>query len=479
MIDLNELLQFMVEHRGSDLHLKVGSPPHVRVDGRLSVAPFDAVTPADSDQIAFGVMPKDRADDFAETGETDFALSVSGLGRFRVNVFRQRGSVALVFRRVLPGMPSFDSLGLPPVIPRLAEEPNGLVLVTGPTGSGRTTTLASMVDHINSTRSVNIVTIEDPIEVLHPDKMAIVNQRELGTDTRDYASALHRVLRLDPDVIAIDEIGDSATMEAALGAASTGHLVLSTMSTTRASETIERIVEFFPPFQHQQIRMRLASCLRGIVSQGLLERADGRGRVPAVEVLVATSRVFDHIVDPSASASQLSALMTEGDYHGMQTFDQSLHHLYGNGLISLRDALATASDPTELRLSLAATGLVSAGPSAGASPFVHEGQRPIEGLRAVEGDRRAVGKPVVESGERPGETSRLGGGTHEALGSPLHDLDHGGPGGAEVPEVIEEVLIRRHDGPLLARGPRHDHRVRGRSQPDLVDVHCVVAFPAE
>jgi twitching motility protein PilT len=360
VIDLNELLQFMVEHRASDLHLKVGSPPHVRVDGHLSATPFDPVTPADSDQIAAGVMPRDRADDFAETGETDFALSVSGLGRFRVNVFRQRGSMALVFRRVLPGMPSFDTLGLPGIIPKLADETNGLILVTGPTGSGRTTTLASMIDHINATRAVNIVTVEDPIEVLHQDKMAIVNQRELGTDTRDYSSALHRVLRLDPDVIAIDEIIDAATMEAALSAANTGHLVLSTMATTRAAETLDRIVDFFPPFQHQQIRQRLASCLRGVVSQGLLERADGRGRVPAVEVLVSTSRVFDHIVDPNATATQLAGVMTEGDYHGMQTFDQSLHQLYTNGLISLRDALATATDATELRLALSATGLVSA-----------------------------------------------------------------------------------------------------------------------
>jgi twitching motility protein PilT len=350
----------MVEHRASDLHLKVGSPPHVRVDGHIATTVFDPVVPADTNQIALAVMPKERADELGTGGETDFALSVSGLGRFRVNVFRQRGSIGLVFRRVLPGMPSFDTLGLPGIVPRLADETRGLVLVTGPTGSGRTTTLASMIDHINATRAANIVTIEDPIEVLHPDKMAIVNQRELGTDTRDYASALRRVLRQDPDVIAIGEIVDAATMEAALSAASTGHLVLSTMATTRSAETVERIVDFFPPFHHRQVRLRLASCLRGIVSQGLLERADGRGRVPGVEVLVNTNRVFDLIVDAETTPNQLAAVMTEGEYHGMQTFDQSLRHLYTNGLISLRDALAAASDARELRLSLTSTGLASA-----------------------------------------------------------------------------------------------------------------------
>jgi twitching motility protein PilT len=360
VLDLNELLQFMVEHRASDLHLKVGSPPYVRVDGHLSITGFDPVSPADSEQIAFAVMPTDRADEFSVAGEADFALSVSGLGRFRVNVFRQRGSVGLVFRRVLPGMPSFDTLGLPPIVPRLADEVNGLVLVTGPTGSGRTTTLASMIDHINSTRAVNIVTIEDPIEVLHPDKMAIVNQRELGTDTKDYSTALRRVLRQDPDVIAIGEIADAETMEAAVSAANTGHLILSTMATTRCAETLDRIIEYFPPYQHRHVRLRLASCLRGIVSQGLLERADGRGRVPAVEVLVGTNRVFDHILDPDATAAQLFALMGDGEYHGMQTFDQSLQYLCNNGLISMRDAMAAATDARELRLSLSSPGLVSA-----------------------------------------------------------------------------------------------------------------------
>jgi len=359
VLDLHDLLQFTVEHRGSDLHIKVGSPPHVRVDGHLMVTSFDTVTPADTERIASAVLPADRSDDFAQSCDSDFALGVPGLGRFRVNLFRQRGSVGLVFRRVLPGMPSFDTLGLPGVVPRLADEAAGLILVTGPAGSGRTTTLASMVDHVNETRSVNIVTIEDPIEVLHPDKMAIVNQRELGTDTRDYASALRRVLRQDPDVIAVGEIGDAETMWAALSAASTGHLVLATLQTTKVIETLGRIIDFFPPHIHRQVRHTLAACLKGVVSQRLLERADGRGRVPAVEVLVSTSRVVDHIADMSAPAEKLEELMAEGEYHGMQTFDQSLFGLYKNGLVSLRDVLAVATHPQDFRIALQTSGLIA------------------------------------------------------------------------------------------------------------------------
>ncbi len=360
MLDLNDLLQFMVEHRGSDLHLKVGSAPHGRVDGPLMVTSHEPVTPVDTDRIAFAILPPDRAEEFSASGEADFALSIAGLGRFRVNVFRQRGSVGLVFRRVLPGLPSFDTLGLPSVVARLAEEARGLVLVTGPTGSGRTTTLAAMVDHINETRSVSIVTIEDPVEVLHTDKMAIVNQRELGTDTRDYSTALKRVLRQDPDIVVVGEITDDETMKAVLSVASTGHLVLSTMPTTRAAETISRIVEFFPPFQHRQVRVTLAGCLRGVISQALLERADGRGRVPAVEVVVGTNRVFDYIADPDAAARQLETIMVDGEYYGMQTFDQSLFGLYKNGLVSLRDVLAAATDQQEFRISLTTAGLISA-----------------------------------------------------------------------------------------------------------------------
>jgi twitching motility protein PilT len=358
MLDLNELLRYTVEQRGSDLHIKVGSTPYVRIDGHLTPAPFPFVTPADTERMAFSILPKDRADEFVKGSEADFAHSVSGMGRFRVNVFRQRGSVGLVFRRVLPGTPSFESLGLPPVVRRLAEEPRGMVLVTGPTGSGKTTTVAAMIDHINETKAVNIVTVEDPIEVLHPDKKSIVNQREIGTDTTDYASAMRRVLRQDPDVIFIGEMRDPETVWAALAAAETGHLVISTLHTTNATETVNRIVDFFPPFQQKQIRLTLAASLRGVVSQRLLERADGTGRIPTTEVLVMTGRVFDRIIDPDQS-NTIEEVIAEGEYYGMQTFDQSLFNLYKNGLVALRDALSVCSHPHDFRLQLQQEGLAT------------------------------------------------------------------------------------------------------------------------
>jgi twitching motility protein PilT len=359
VLDLNELLRYTVEQRGSDLHVKAGSPPHVRVDGHLVAAPFDRVTPEDTERMAFQVLPKDRADEFVDTAEADFALSLAGLGRFRVNVFRQRGSVGLVFRRVLPGIPDFETLGLPSVVRRLAEEARGMVLVTGPTGSGKTTSIAAMIDHINATKQVNIVTIEDPIEVLHVDKKSIVNQREIGTDTSDYAMAMKRVLRQDPDVIFIGEMRDPETVWAALAAAETGHLVVSTLHTTNAVETVNRIVDFFPPHQQKQIRLSLASSLRGVVSQRLLERADGKGRVPSVEVLVMTGRIFDRIVDPNAGGNEsIEEIIADGEYYGMQTFDQSLFNLFKNGLVDLRSAMAAASNPHDFRVALQQAGLI-------------------------------------------------------------------------------------------------------------------------
>src|SRR5438270_733744 len=327
-----------------------------RADGLLQSTPFDVVKGADTERMAFAIMPKERADEFMSHSEADFAHSVSGMGRFRVNVFRQRGSVGLVFRRVLPGTPSFEALGLPPVVRRLAEEPRGMILVTGPTGSGKTTTIAAMIDHINESKAVNIVTVEDPIEVLHPDKKSIVNQREIGTDTEDYGQAMKRVLRQDPDAIFIGEMRDPDTVWAALSAAETGHLVLSTLHTTDATETVNRIVDFFPPFQQKQVRLTLASSLRGVVSQRLLERADGTGRGPATELLVMTGRLFDRIVDPESSEA-IEEIITEGEYYGMQTFDQSLFNLYKNGLVSLRDAMSVASHPHDFRIALQQAGL--------------------------------------------------------------------------------------------------------------------------
>ena len=349
MLNLDEILQYAVTREASDVHIKVGSAPVVRIDGHLERSEFELATPAETERVAFAIMPKNRAEEFLETGEADFAHSVAGLGRFRVNVHRQRGCVGLILRRVQGSIPSFDSLGLPVSVRRLAENARGLVLVTGPTGSGKTTTLAAMVDHINSTMSRHIVTVEDPIEVLHADKQSIVNQREVGTDTADFASALRRVLRQDPDVILIGEMRDAETVATALSAAETGHLVFSTLHTINATETINRIIDFFPPHQQRQIRMAVAGSLRGIVSQRLVEMRNGVGRVPAVEVLVSTGRVFDKIVN-SEETHEIEGIISDGEYYGMQTFDQSLLSLYQRGMIDLREALAASTRPHDLRL---------------------------------------------------------------------------------------------------------------------------------
>ncbi len=349
MLDLDELLRQAVTRKASDVHIKVGSAPVVRIDGRLERVEAPPVTPAETERIAFAIMPKPRAEEFLATSEADFAYSVAGLGRFRVNVLRQRGSVGLVLRRVESSILSPEELGLPPVVRRLAENPRGLVLVTGPTGSGKTTTLAAMIDHINATMSRHIVTIEDPIEVLHTDKMSVVNQREIGTDTADFHSALKRVLRQDPDVILIGEMRDTDTVRTALAAAETGHLVFSTLHTINATETVNRIIDFFPPHEQRQVRMALAGSLRGILSQRLVERHDSGGRIPAVEVLVATGRVFDKITNADET-HEIDTIIADGEYYGMQTFDQSLLTLYQRGVIDLREALAASTRPHDLRL---------------------------------------------------------------------------------------------------------------------------------
>ncbi len=291
--------------------------------------------PEECEELVQVVLPPERLEEFKSTGEADFSLSVSGLGRFRCNAFRQRGTAGLVLRRVLPSALSATDLGLPPVVTRLAEEHRGLVLVTGPTGSGKTTTLAAMIDHINNNRSANIITIEDPIEVLHRDKMSIISQREIGTDTRDWSQAMRRVLRQDPDVILIGEMRDPETIQAALSAGETGHLVLSTLHTTNATETINRIVDFFPPFQQRQVRISLAAVLRGVISQRLVARADGVGRVVAVEAMVMTGRISDRILDPNGGSGEtIEDVIADGEYHGMVTFDQSLFNLFKAGEIS-------------------------------------------------------------------------------------------------------------------------------------------------
>ena len=361
MLDLNQLLAHVTEVGGSDLHVKAGSPPRVRVNGDLRPAPFGNIEPKDVEEVLRLIMPADRIEEFHRTGEADFSLSAPNLGRFRGNAFRQRGTAAMVLRRVLPAAIAAVDLGLPPVVTRIAEEQRGMVLVTGPTGSGKTTTLAAMIDHINQTRAANIITIEDPIEILHPDKRSIISQREIGNDTRDYAQAMRRVLRQDPDVILIGEMRDIETVAAALTAAETGHLVLSTLHTTNATETINRIVDFFPPFQQDQIRLTLAGVLRGVVSQRLVPRADGEGRAPAIEAMVVTGRIADRIIDPKSAGESIEELIAEGEYHGMQTFDQSLFGLFKSGAVTLRAALSAATNAHDFRLALQNAGLLPAG----------------------------------------------------------------------------------------------------------------------
>jgi len=353
---IHDFLRYLVDQRGSDLHVKAGGAPYIRVNGHLIKTDFPALTAADCERAAMDLMNDEQARKFKEIGEVDFAYSEQGLGRFRVNVFRQRGSIGMATRRVLPGSPAFDTLGLPPVIKGLADEHRGLLLVTGPTSSGKTTTTGAIINHINATRSCHILTIEDPIEILHPDRMAIVNQREIGHDTSDFAIALRAAMRQDPDVIFVGEIRDAETVKAALQAAETGHFVVSTLHTTDVSETVNRIIDFFPPHQQNQIRVSLAASLKGIVSQRLLPRKDGKGRIPAVEVLVMNGRIHDLILNPEQT-HMIHDIVAESSFYGMQTFDQALLALYRSGLVSLDDAMAAATNSHDFQIALRQEGL--------------------------------------------------------------------------------------------------------------------------
>jgi len=351
-------LRALVEAAGSDLHCKVGSPPRIRIDGRLRKLQTRDLTAADTERMVAEVMRKDLLEQFARTNEADFAYSLPGVGRFRVNAFRSRGSAGLVFRRVSVGAIPLEELGLPPIVASLALEPRGLVLVTGPTGVGKTTTLAGMIDHINNNREVHIVTIEDPIEVLHFDKLAMINQREVRVDTEDFAVALRAAMRQDPDVMLVGEMRDQETVKAALSAAETGHFVMSTLHTTDAQETVNRIIDFFPPHEQKQIRLSLASTLRGILCQRLVPRADGEGRCVAMEVCINTGRIAEAIVDPEKT-DQITDLIAEGGYYGMQTFDQHLVALIRDGVVTLEAAMAASSNPHDLTVELRRLGLVA------------------------------------------------------------------------------------------------------------------------
>jgi twitching motility protein PilT len=359
--NLDRLLHVLAEMDGSDLHVKAGSPPRVRVHGSLDALPGEqAFSTEDTLELVEAIIPSALKSTFEEAHEADFAYSVSGLGRFRVNAFTQRGSVSFAFRRVVSSASTIADLGLPDVVRRLSDEHRGLILVTGPTGSGKTTSLAAMIDHINHTRSCHIITIEDPIEYLHHDDLAAIQQREVGFDTASFKTAMRVVLRQDPDVILVGEMRDEETVYTALTAAETGHLVLSTLHTTTATETINRIVDFFPPHQHGQIRVSLAAALKGTICQRLVPRADGQGRVPALEIMVVNGRIQQAIEDP-LKTSDIDEIMAEGDYYGMQTFDQSLAGLIRDGTVSLRDAMNAASNPHDLKIMLERMGVVQTG----------------------------------------------------------------------------------------------------------------------
>ena len=355
--DLQQALHAVVEKGGSDLHIKVPSRPLMRLQGRLT--PLDdtePLTPADTERVLREMLTaSDRLAEFARDGEIDFSYTVRGLARFRVNAFRQRGSISIACRVVPFNIRSVDELSLPEVVGRLADEPRGIIIVTGTTGSGKSTTLAAMVDHINRTHPRNIVTIEDPIEYLHRDKVSVVHQREIGFDTNSFGQALRRVLRQDPDVILIGEMRDEETVGTALSAAETGHLVLSTLHTIDAVETVNRIIDFFPPHHHQQVRAMLAGSLRGVISQRLVPTVNNESRVVACEILTMTGRVRDMISDPNETG-KLGEVIAEGGYYGMQTFDQALLTLYRDGKISMDEALKAATHPHDFKLLVASEG---------------------------------------------------------------------------------------------------------------------------
>ncbi len=350
MAEVGELLKQLVEMRGSDLHLKAGSPPFIRINGRLQAVDGERLRPDATVELSRSIIPADRMEEFAASGEADFALSVPGLGRFRVSVLRQRGSIAIVMRRVLNVPPTLATLGLPPLVGQLAEKRQGLILVTGPADSGRSTTIASMLNHINENSPVSIITIEDPIEILHADQKAFVQQREIGSDTKDHLSGLRHSLRHDSDVVYIDRVPDVETMDVVLAAA-TSRLIITSFSSLNCKDTLSRIVDMFPERQAAQTRGRLAAVLQGIISQRLLDREDGKGRVAAFELMSATPRIVDAIVEAPGS-QELDSLIKTGDYYGMQTLDQHLVALHQKGLVGLRDVLSSATHPQEVRVVL-------------------------------------------------------------------------------------------------------------------------------
>ncbi len=348
--NFKQAITLMVQRNASDLLLKVGRPATIRVNGELVALDTQPLKPEELKSLAEQIMTPRQVKEFAEHKEADFAIGVPGVGRFRTNVYQQRGTVAFAFRSIPYEVKTIRDLNLPPVLEELALKPRGLVLVTGVTGSGKSTALAALINHINLNRRVNVITIEDPIEFLHRDNLANISQREVGNDTLSFSAALRHVLRQAPDVILIGEIRDMETLDTALKAADTGHLVFSTLHTTDATQTVNRVISFFPPHQHDEVRHLLSTALHAVISLRLVPRKDGQGRVPAAEVLINTAAVQDHIRDLSKQLS-IPHLIAEGSVqYGMQSFDQSLFHWYQQGVISYESAIFYATNPSEFAL---------------------------------------------------------------------------------------------------------------------------------
>ena len=359
-MSIDDLLRIAMERKASDLQPKVGNYPYLRVDGELvPLTDQTRISAEDMLNMAFSMMSNRQKQKFKEAAELDMAYGVAGLGRFRVNVFQQRGNVGVVLRVIPTKIRALDELYLPKIIEQICEESRGLVLVTGVTGSGKSTTLAAMIDRINSMRPEHIITIEDPIEFLHRDKKGFVNQREVEVDTASFGSALRASLRQDPDTILVGEMRDLETIGTALHAAETGHLVFSTLHTLDAVETINRIISVFPPPEQKQIRLQMAAVLKAVISQRLVRKADGTGRVPAVEVLIATEYIRECIITPEKTRLIHEALQAGVSQYGMQTFDQSLYELYQQGLITYETALENASKPDDFKLRVQGIGSTS------------------------------------------------------------------------------------------------------------------------
>ena len=390
-MNIRSVLEKMIAARASDLHLKAGTAPVVRVDGVLYTLDDAAPSAQDLRDVSDQLLNEEQRQFFATHNEIDFAFGVSGLARFRANIFMQRGTVALALRHVPVEVPSIDDLHLPPVVRELAFSPRGLVLVTGRTGSGKSTTLAAMIDAINRVTTRNVITVEDPIEFLHRDRMSFIHQREVGLDTQSFLDGLRYVLRQDPDIILVGEIRNLETKNTALTASDTGHLVMSTLHTTDVVQTLQRIISFYPPHQHEEVRLSIASNLRAVISQRLIPRRDGTGRVPAVEVMMSTPTIREYILNPEKTPL-LHSVVAEGvTQYGMQTFDQSVLGLLRDGVITEEEALKNCNNPNELSLKLK-----------GISATSDRTWQPVDDSKGESTITQGLGATLGDAGERPG-----------------------------------------------------------------------------